>query len=320
VIDLRVADVQHVLMWVLVALVDEAGGRMLPLWLRHQHAYGLVAPGELVFQLVDRTGRQVEAVRIHRLGDELYSAEVHLRTRIGEQVVVQAGIGEGLALARHYGCPVLVAEELADEQGLSLAGYGSLAEAIDAAISAKGIPLAGVVRKVERTAEPCNLDFSYGLQGWELRGSFLTDISENHVGDYTCGTDDGCGYLKAQVPRPFRFADLRQVILADAYRGRSVRFAADIRTADVAEQAALFLSVVTPESRGGTQERDQEALRGTTGWTHVCVRADVPSDATMIIFGLTLTGPGQAWLRNAELTPGGADRRSRERPTPAPAR
>jgi len=320
VIDVRVAEVQHVLMWVLVALVDEAGGRMLPLWLRHQHAYGLVAPGDLVFQLVDRTGRQVEAVRIDRLGDELYSAEVHLRTRIGEQVVVQAGIGEGLAMARHYGCSVLVAEELMDELGFRLGGYGSLAQAIDAAISAKGIPLAGVVRRVERTPEPCNLDFSDGLRGWELRGSFLTDLSENHVGDYTCGIDDGGGYLKAQVRQPLRFADLRQVILADAYRGRSVRFAADIRTADVAEEAALFLSVVTPESRGGTQDRDQEVLRGTTDWTPVHVRADVPPDATMIIFGLTLTGPGQAWLRNAELASAGADRQSQERSEPTPAR
>lgn len=319
-IEVRVAEVQHVLMWVLVALVDEAGGRMLPLWLRHQHAYGLVAPGELVFKLVDSTRRQVETVRLDRIGDELYGTEVHLRTRTGQQVAVQAGIGEGLAMARHYGCAVLVDEKLMDEQGLSLSGYGSLGQAIDAAISAKGIPLAGVVRRVERAPEPCNLDFSDGLQGWELRGSFLTDLSENHVHDYTCGTGDGGGFLKAQVRQPLRFADLRQVILADAYRGRSVRFAADVRTADVVDRAALFLSVLTLENRGGVQERAQQATRGTTEWTPTQVHAEVPADATMIIFGLTLTGPGQAWLRNAELTQtGGADRQWPERLSPTNA-
>ncbi len=303
-VDVRVAEVRHVLMWVLVVLVDEAGGRMLPLWLRHQHAYGLLAPGELVFKLVDSTRQRVESVRVDRLGEHLYSSEVRLDTRLGEHVV-KAGIGEGLAMARHYGCPVLIDDFLMDDLGLSLAAHGTLEQAIDAAITAKGIPLPGVVRKAERTTQPCNLDFSDGLRGWELRGSFLTDFSENHVGDYTCGTGDGGGYLKAQVRAPFRFADLRQVILADAHRGRAVRLTADLRTADVVDRAALFLSVVTPETRGGAQQRAQRSRHGTTDWTSTCLEADVPLDATMIIFGVTLTGPGQIWLRNVALTPSG---------------
>jgi bifunctional DNase/RNase len=301
VVDVRVADVRHVLMWVLVVLVDEAGGRMVPLWLRHQHAYGLLAPGELVFRLVDSTQQKVESVRVDRLGEHLYSSEVRLDTRLGEQVV-KAGIGEGLAMARHYGCPVLIDDELMDDLGLSLAAHGSLERAVEAAITAKGIPLPGVVRKAERATRPCNLDFSDGLRGWELRGNFLTDFSENHVGDYTCGTGDGGGYLKAQVRQPFRFADLRQVILADDYRGRGVRLAADLRTADVIDRAGMFLSVVTPETRGGAQRRAQRCRSGTTGWSPSSLEADVPHDATMIIFGITLTGPGQIWLRNAELT------------------
>ncbi|MEV5407556.1 bifunctional nuclease domain-containing protein [Thermopolyspora sp. NPDC052614] len=303
-VDVRVAEVRHVLMWVLVVLVDEAGGRMFPLWLRHQHAYGLLAPGKLVFTLVDSTGQRVESVRVDRLGDQSYASEVRLDTRLGEQVV-KAGIGEGLAMARHYGCPVLIDDDLMDELGLSLADHGSLERAVDAAITAKGIPLPGVVRKAERSPRPCNLDFSDGLRGWELRGSFLTDFSENHVGDYTCGTGDGGGYLKAQVRAPFRFADLRQVILADDHRGRAVRLAADLRTVDVVDRAALFLSVLTPETHGGARERAQQPRRGTTDWAPTSIEADVPLDATMIIFGVTLTGPGQIWLRNAALTPCG---------------
>lgn len=82
---------------------------------------------------------------------------------------------------------------------------------------------------------PQNLRFTAGLEHWSLRGSFLQDPGGRHWQDYACGTGPGPdaasagGYLRAQAPRPAGFADLRQAIMADAYRGRRIRVSADLK-------------------------------------------------------------------------------------------
>jgi hypothetical protein len=48
-------------------------------------------------------------------------------------------------------------------------------------------------------------------------------MSGRHWQDYATGTDEHGAYLKASVPQPHGYADLRQCIVADDYRGRTVR-------------------------------------------------------------------------------------------------
>jgi len=62
------------------------------------------------------------------------------------------------------------------------------------------------------------------------------------------------GYLKARVPNPTGFADLRQGILADNYRGRRVRLSGEIKTTDV-EEAGLYMRVIDPARSKGPLER-----------------------------------------------------------------
>src|SRR6202035_4136867 len=90
----------------------------------------------------------------------------------------------------------------------------------DLLIRQAGLPLQARGEGTSRTAYPRNLQFGDGLEHWSLRGSFLRDMSGGNWQDYACGTEQGgpngataSGYLKAQVPDPPGFADLRQGIL-----------------------------------------------------------------------------------------------------------
>jgi hypothetical protein len=49
-------------------------------------------------------------------------------------------------------------------------------------------------------------------------------------------------------------------------------------------------------------EEHGPAIAGSYDWTRHQVTAQVPGDAELIRFGLTLTGPGQVALRNVELS------------------
>jgi hypothetical protein len=161
-----------------------------------------------------------------------------------------------------------------------------------------------------RTAEAQNLRFGDGLEHWALRGSFLGDISGGHWRDYACGTEEGgpdgaaaSGYLKAQVSDPPGFADLRQGVLADAFRGRRVRLSADVRTAGVTRQAGLCLRVIDPARSRPPEVREHRSLRGTSDWTRHHVEADVPADSAYVLFGISLTGSGQIWAATVQVEP-----------------
>ena len=47
----------------------------------------------------------------------------------------------------------------------------------------------------------------------------------------------------------------------------------------------------------------RSALHGTTDWTRLQVEADVPADSVYVLFGITLTGPGQIWAANVTVEP-----------------
>ena len=68
----------------------------------------------------------------------------------------------------------------------------------------------------------------------------------------------------------------------------------------MADQAELWLHIVTkdpcPEGRSSDSDWRGETITGSHDWTRHEVTAQVPGDAELIRFGLTLTGPGQVGL------------------------
>lgn len=79
-------------------------------------------------------------------------------------------------------------------------------------------------------------------------------------------------------------------------------FSSEVRAEDVVGQAALWLHIVTAGS-SPDPEAHGPAIAGSRDWTRHQLTAQVPADADLIRFGLTVTGPGRVRLRNVELTP-----------------
>jgi hypothetical protein len=163
---------------------------------------------------------------------------------------------------------------------------------------------------LSRRFEPRNMAFTDGLDRWQLGGTFL------HQGtglDYSATTEDGRAILAAAVPEPAGFAFLSQEIEPDDYRGRTVTFRAELRTAEADGRAGLALRAAgpgqpRPPQAASPDPREDPASHitsatGTGAWTQYEVTAQIPADASRIRFGVFLNGGGQVEFRHPALAP-----------------
>ena len=157
--------------------------------------------------------------------------------------------------------------------------------------------------------EPGNLDLAGGLDRWDLdAGPGSAPDSEP---DYAADAEADSAVLSSSAPRPAGSAALVQAIFADDHRGATVVFRGELRTEDVADQAALTLRIITsgplrpgPDHYGtaAAEDHDVTVTGSSQGWTRHEITAQVPGNADLIQFGITLTGPGRVALRSTELT------------------
>ncbi len=288
-----------------LVLADDAGRRELPLWLLGpdgQHLSDLLGrprPGagdamagsaeELAAQLLRAAGARVQAVDLDELGPRVTAARIGLAGPAGTRQVT-ARLTEGLAVAIVTGAPLRVADAVVDR----LAGPGRPG-------SVPAWPQAARPRY-----QPRNLAFRDALDGWIFDGSFTKHASEEHWHDYTCTVENDTAVLASAGPDPAGFALLRQAVFADDYRGATVTFRGDVRTAGAPGRAGLFLRVSTgpdvsgPLPYGALPARAEHDL-AAPDWTSHELTALVPGDADAIVFGVFLEGRGRIELRHAEL-------------------
>jgi C-terminal processing protease CtpA/Prc len=117
------------------------------------------------------------------------------------------------------------------------------------------------------------------------------------------------GHVTARSASPAGFGAFMQMIRADNYRGKRVRFSAYVKTHDVGARpgAGLWMRV---DGDGGMLQFDNmqsRSITGTTDWKLVSVVLDVPNNATGIAFGLLLAASGEAWIDDASLEVVGSD-------------
>ena len=103
---------------------------------------------------------------------------------------------------------------------------------------------------------------------------------------------------------------LTQVIKAEAYRGKHLHFAGDVKVDHVEPQAGLVIDILlNPPKKLSerwhqkrTQRVRQEKLaQGTHDWMRYDIPISVPVNAQYIDFGVILHGTGQIWLANPQL-------------------
>ncbi len=259
---------------------------------------------EMTGRLLDAAGITVTAVTITDLGPEVTATRIDIAAPGGTGQVTTR-LADGLVLAVITGAPLAVEDPVMDRLAEPVTGPDLLSPFRG---RQQPPPLPWPPR--HRRFEPRNLAFTDDLNGWEFGGTFLR---QGTGFDYSCTAEDGRAILAAAVPEPTGFALLGQRIFADDYRGRTVTFRGDVRTADVEHLAGLALRVnsegqPTRPRPGGHDPRDDPAnhlafVAGTLDWTRHEVTAQVPPDANLIIFGVFLNGRGQVELRNPQLVP-----------------
>jgi hypothetical protein len=108
--------------------------------------------------------------------------------------------------------------------------------------------------------------------------------------------------LKSATTMASAFGSLSGSIPADTFAGRRVRISADIETKDVSTSASVWLRA---DSAGKMLILDNGADQGIKGTTtepkHMDVTVYVPPSTTTLVFGLLLSGTGEATARNVRL-------------------
>jgi carboxyl-terminal processing protease len=129
-------------------------------------------------------------------------------------------------------------------------------------------------------------------QGW----SIVTVVPAN----------DTAGTLTLTAPNSAgQTGVMGQQLNAVRYRGRRVRFSAEVRTINVTGRAGLWIRV---DGAGRTLRIDDMStrpIRGSTAFSTVAVVADVPDEALGLVVGLLQEGGGSSELRAVrfELVP-----------------
>jgi RNA polymerase sigma factor (sigma-70 family) len=325
----------------LVVLADGTGRRELPIWLLDFDgrrvssllggpsgaAGGAGDPGrrgmpeagtadDLTAELLQAAGARVTGVDIDELGPEVTAARIRLTGAAGPQQVT-ARLAEGLAIAIATRSPLRVADPVMDRLARPATGGEGPAQAPRSAPPPPGAPErgsglpapVGPPRRRPRY-EPRNLAFADGLDGWLFAGSFAEHASQSHWHDYSGTAAAGSAAVASAVPEPAGFAVLGQEIFGDDYRGAVITFRGEFRTADAPGRAGLFLRVnegqsvtgpLTDRSVFADPDNNFTTIPAGRGWTRREIRARVPSDCDVFVFGIFLAGPGRIEIRRAEL-------------------
>jgi hypothetical protein len=156
----------------------------------------------------------------------------------------------------------------------------------------------------EVNSKPLNLDFTAnqdGLpEGWIARGSnperFAMAIES---GQKFQGKP--CAVLSAHRSFDDGFGTLMQNVETTEYKGKRVRFSAQLKTEDV-EHAALWMRVDGADGEIIAFDNMQErALTGCNDWGKFQIILDVAQEATNLAFGVLITPRGQVWIANAAI-------------------
>ena len=143
--------------------------------------------------------------------------------------------------------------------------------------------------------------------GWEL----LETPGYRAAVDQKVAHSGRASLLLASVAENPKAAAVRQMIRANDYRGKRIRFSGWLKARDLTGGAALWFRV---DMESGDYVLDgmlplnptSDAAPGANGWVKYDTIADVPADAIGISFGVRLDGHGEIWADDLSITDVGA--------------
>ncbi len=142
--------------------------------------------------------------------------------------------------------------------------------------------------------QPFNLDFSRGLEFWEVKGKAVWHY-ESGIDTAELPPGESCAFLKSISAELASPCTLQQMVSAEHYWGKSIRLSASVKTASV-KRVRLF---VKPFLNAG--DGVEEIIAGTTDWTKYSLTLPIAIGAFAFVFGVTLDGPGHLWLKSVQF-------------------
>jgi len=107
-------------------------------------------------------------------------------------------------------------------------------------------------------------------------------------------------YEPGQEPR----ASLLQIVDAAAFQGERIRFSAHIRTERSAPEYRASLWIRAENDEGlvvAFQNMDKRLIKGDTEWSPYSLVVDIPSNATVLLYGAFVIGAGTLWIDDAAI-------------------
>lgn len=134
------------------------------------------------------------------------------------------------------------------------------------------------------------------VKGWFLSGSdpFSYEMGTDHE---VVHQGKASGYLKSKtVLDSTNFATMMQQFKAEKFIGKRIRLSCFLKTKDVEAFSSVWMRV--DNAFGDVLQFDNMSNRpieGDTNWNRYSIVLDVPTDSSIISFGIILSGQGHVW-------------------------
>lgn len=159
------------------------------------------------------------------------------------------------------------------------------------------------VTNMFRTTELQNAGFEQGLTGWGV-SSFISRAFEWGTDSETKYNGNASGVINRSidVTRDGVNLYLSQFVSTADYRGKRIRFSAQIKTENVKDQATLWIGArdiadrpMSPDTVG------TESHTGTADWQKYQAEINVPNDSLYFLIFIGLEGQGKMWIDDVKL-------------------
>lgn len=143
-----------------------------------------------------------------------------------------------------------------------------------------------------------------GQRGWTFHASFPS-CYQAELDASVCRRGKRSAHLRSLgSASAHTYALYYQKIHAGAYRGQRVRLSGYLRTSEVSGWAGLWMRVDPKD--GGPSLAFENMLRqpvlGSSDWKQYSIEVDVPEEAKEIDLGTVLSGRGEVWFDDLELS------------------
>lgn len=153
-------------------------------------------------------------------------------------------------------------------------------------------------------------------QGWELYGTgrFDYEVATDPSTPYEGGPSTCLRAKSGASPEGYAGLQPCSGLELGTYRGKRIRFSANVKAQNVAGWAGLWMRVngaMDKKNRHSStlayDNMQDRPITGTSRWQRYSVVLDVPSKVREINLGIMLTGTGAVWLNGVKIEVVGKD-------------